>query len=183
MRPATQLSFDTISKDKVSAYLLSSKAKQEMVELCCRLTQILGLPRSTGQIFGLLYFSSSPLSLGQVCEMLGISKASASTGTRQLATWGALRKVWIPGERKDYYEALSDFGQLLRGGYGTIVKPRMSSSIIRLKKIEDSLNDDLKSNIITTEDHKFIKSRLDKIKKGHNKLIRFAPIIEKMIGL
>ena len=107
--------------------------------------------------------------MSQICEVLGISKASVSTGTRQLATWGALRKVWIPGERKDYYEAVEDFGQLFRGGYGTIVKPRMSSSINRLKKIEDSLKHDLESNLITSEQHKYIKYRLGKIKKIQKK--------------
>ena len=183
MKAATQLAFNSIPNNQVDADFSNSKAKQEMVELGGRLSQILGLPRSTGQIFGLLYFSSNPLSLGQICDVLGISKASASTGTRQLATWGALRKVWVPGERKDYYEALEDFGQLFRAGYVTIVKPRMSSSINRLKKIEDSLKNDLESNLITSKQYKFINSRFCKIKKVHTKLVRFAPVLEKMFGL
>ena len=89
---------------------MQSKAWQEMVEVGGRICQVLGLPRSTGQIFGLLYLSTEPLSLNKMSAMLGISKASASTGTRQLAAWGAIRKVWVPGERRDYYEVVEDLG-------------------------------------------------------------------------
>ena len=119
MKSISQMAFDSIPNTKFKAELLSSKAKQDMVEMGGRISQILGFPRSTGQIFGLLYFSSNPLSLGDICDMLGISKASTSIGARQLAAWGAIRKVWIPGERRDYYEAVDDLVQLFKGSYRT----------------------------------------------------------------
>ena len=72
-----------------------------MVEVTARLCQRLGLPRSSGQIFGLLYLSTQALSLDEIAEALEISKASVSTGTRQLLGWHAIRQVWKPGDRKD----------------------------------------------------------------------------------
>ena len=100
---------------------MQSKAWQEMVELGGRICQVLGLPRSTGQIFGLLYLSTEPLSLNQMSSMLGISKGSASMGTRHLASWGSIRKVWVPGDRRDYYEVVEDLGQLIRGSYNNLI--------------------------------------------------------------
>src|ERR1043166_2383342 len=85
---------------------LLCKGKMDMVEAIGRLFQGFGLPRSTGQIYGLLYLSKKPLSLDDLVELLSISKGSASTGTRHLASWGAIRQVWVPGDRRDFFEAL-----------------------------------------------------------------------------
>ena len=82
-----------------------SKVRLEMIEACGRLCQLLGLPRTTGQIYGLLYLALEPLSLNDIAIFLQISKGSASNGTRQLASWGAIKGVWIQGDRRDYYQA------------------------------------------------------------------------------
>jgi len=158
-----------------------SKAKQEMVEFGGRLAQILGLPRSTGQIFALLFFSSEPFSLGDICDMLGISKASASTAARQLAHWGAIQKVWIPGERKDYYKGVEDLSLIFKGSYRNLVKPRVSSSKNRLERIEESLRNDLKMNYIGKDEQDFMISRLNKIKKLHTTITKTLPLLEKLI--
>ena len=107
---------------------MQSKAWQEMVEVGGRICQLLGLPRSTGQIYGLLYLSAEPLSLNHMSSMLGISKGSVSMGTLQLASWGAIRKVWIPGDRRDFYEVVEDLGQLIRGSYNNLIKTKIESS-------------------------------------------------------
>ena len=180
MKISTQLAFDSIANDKARVRVLDSKARQEMIEFMGRLAQILSLPRSTGQIYGLLYFSLSPLSLMDICGAVGISKASTSTGTRQLASWGAIRKVWVPGERRDFFEAVEDFSQLLDGSYKTIIKPRIGSSKKRLKQIEVSLNSDLKTNFLTKKEYKFMNFRLNKIINLHNKMTKFLPVLEKL---
>lgn len=182
MKTSAQMAFDTIPTNQARAYLLESVAKQEMVAMGGRLAQIIGLPRSTGQIFGLLYFSSNPLSLAEICRMLGLSKASISTGTRQLLTWGAIRKVWIPGDRRDFYEAVEDFNHLLKGGYRSIIKPRIGSSKSRLDNIETALKNDIKKSSITEEQYHFIHSRLKKIQKLHSKFSGVLPILEKIFN-
>ncbi len=174
------MAFDSLANNDVQASFLKSKAKQEMIEIGGRLSQVLGVPRSVGQIYGLLYFSSKPLSLSDLSNMLGISKASTSTGTRQLATWGAIRKVWIPGERKDYYEAVEDLVQLFTGSYTAHIKPRMISAESRLVKIEESLKNDLKMQLISQEEHQFIVNRLIRMKKINKRLSKVIPIVEKL---
>ena len=126
-----QIAVNTIMSSKQrSGLILRSKSQQEMVEAGGRLAQIVGMPRSIGQIFGLLYLSYEPISLSDISCKLSISKASTSTGTRQLLALRAIRKVWVPGERRDYFEAIDEFGELLRGGYKSIIKPRVNSSKI-----------------------------------------------------
>ena len=103
--------------------------RREFVETSGRLCQRLGLPRSTGQIYGLLYLSPLPLSLDAIAMLLSLSKASASTGTRQLVAWQALRQVWVPGDRRDHFEAIGDLRELLRTGYEKFFRPKLERSV------------------------------------------------------
>ncbi|NNF38237.1 MAG: MarR family transcriptional regulator, partial [Gemmatimonadetes bacterium] len=70
--------------------------------------QSLGLPRSTGRVFGCLLLHSEPISLDDLTEELGISKASASTGARYLERLGLVERGARPGARKDYYQTVGD---------------------------------------------------------------------------
>jgi len=81
------------------------------------LTQTLGYGRNIGQIFAHIYFSPEPQTLDRLTESLGISKGSASMSVRQLEQWGAVRQVWIKGERKDHYEASEEFGKIIRKAF------------------------------------------------------------------
>ena len=63
-----------------------------------------GLPRIAGRIFGLMLVSEDALSLDEIAETLGVSKASVSTDTRLLERMGFIERVSKPGDRKDYYQ-------------------------------------------------------------------------------
>lgn len=66
-----------------------------------------GLPRIAGRIFGLTLLSEEALSLDQIAERLGVSKASVSTDTRLLERMGFVDRISMPGDRKDYYQSNS----------------------------------------------------------------------------
>jgi DNA-binding transcriptional regulator GbsR (MarR family) len=88
--------------------------RQRFVEAAGQTTQTLGVGRALGQTFAHIYFSREPQSLQSLTDVLGISKGSASMVVRQLEQWGALRRVWVKGDRKDYYEATDVFGDIIR---------------------------------------------------------------------
>ncbi len=67
-----------------------------------------GLSRSVGQIYALLYMSEDPVSLSDIAEACSMSKGTASTSVRELLRWDAVRKVAVPGGRADYYEPNRD---------------------------------------------------------------------------
>lgn len=114
--------------------------------------------------------------------MLGISKGSASMGTRQLASWGSIRKVWVPGDRRDYYEVVEDFGQIIRGSYNNLIKPRIQSSKDRLAALKANLNKDIKSGVIPLEKEKVLQERIKTLEKVHKRLFQFLPLVEKFIN-
>lgn len=157
-----------------------SKTRRDMIEAGGRLCQLLGLPRSTGQIFGLLYLSPRPLSLADLGRLLGISKASASTGTRQLRVWGVIRQVWVPGERRDYFEAAADFGQLVRAGYLDHLKPRLLASQRRLEQMAASLEQEHAQGTLDGEEYDFCAKRVRELAQLQRRLLELAPLAEHL---
>ena len=67
-----------------------------------------GQPPIAGRIFGLLLLSDEALSLDELAEDLGVSKASASTNARLLAQLGVVEQVRRAGSRRDYYRMAPD---------------------------------------------------------------------------
>ena len=153
--------------------------RREFVETAGRLCQRLGLPRSTGQIYGLLYLSSRPLSLDDISELLSVSKASASTGTRQLLAWQALKQVWIPGDRRDHFEAIGDLRELLRTGYEKFFRPKLERSVTKMDQLLANLEADRKSGALSKEDHAFCKARLAQMATLQSRVTKLLPIAEK----
>jgi DNA-binding transcriptional regulator GbsR (MarR family) len=80
----------------------------EFVERLAVAMEADGLPRIAGRIFGLLLLSEEPLSLDTIAERIGASKASASVNTRLLEHRGLIEQIGLPGDRRDYYQSVSN---------------------------------------------------------------------------
>lgn len=81
----------------------------DFIKITGELGANLGLNRSMGQIYGLLYLSDEPVSLEAIAKGLKMSKGSVSLNIRELEKWEAVKKSWLQGSRKDFYEANIDF--------------------------------------------------------------------------
>jgi HTH-type transcriptional regulator, glycine betaine synthesis regulator len=158
-----------------------STARLDMIDAGGRICQLLGYPRSVGQIYGLLYLSFKPLTLDDIVELLGISKGNASLGIRQLASVGGIKQTWIPGDRKDYFTIQPDLAHVLRGALQNLVKPRLTSSAHRLARMTDSLEADWKSGAITKEEYKLCSERLKQLSQIQNKIDSLAPLAERFL--
>lgn len=152
-----------------------------MVAAAGTLFQLLGLPRSTGQIYGLLYLSPKPLSLDDLVELLSISKGSASIGARHLTAWGVIRQVWVPGDRRDHFETLGDLAQILRASYQEFVKPRLDSSEKRLAGIVDGLDQDVAKGILSREEYDFCAERMRSLLRFQQQVQSIGPVAEKLL--
>src|SRR5215217_2508708 len=73
-----------------------------------------GLPRVAGRLFGLLIVTEEPLSLDELADALGVSKASISINARMLEERQPIQRVSRPGDRRDYYRPVDElFAHLL----------------------------------------------------------------------
>jgi len=127
------------------------------------LTQSLGFGRNLGQIYGHIYFSPAPQSLDDLCESLGISKGSASMSVRQLEQWGALKKIWVKGTRKDYYEAGEEFGRIIRKALIDMVGRTTESADDLIRESEAWLKTNRKNGSSDREDLVFLAGRVKKL--------------------
>ncbi len=72
-----------------------------------------GLNTLMGRILGLLFISEDPQSLDDMADKLDMSKGPISQVCRRLKDNGLIEKVWVPGDRKDYYKPVMNlFGRL-----------------------------------------------------------------------
>lgn len=156
-------------------------ARQEFIETCARLCHLVGVPRTTGQIYGLLYLAPKPLPLDDIAAALSISKASASTGTRLLIKLHALRQVWIPGERKDHFEVLLDLREVIRTNYAGFFKPKLEKSRRKLEILQIALKSDLDAGIISEEEYDLCRNRFQQIAGLQKRLQRILPLAEKFL--
>jgi HTH-type transcriptional regulator, glycine betaine synthesis regulator len=158
-----------------------SKTRLGFIETAGGLCQKVGMPRSTGQIYGLLYLSSTPLPLEEIAALLSISKASASTGSRQLLGWQAIRQVWVPGDRRDFFEARGELRDVLRAGYDNLMRPKLDKSARKLEGFVDTLESERTEGTISREEYEFCRARLRQLEKIQNRLRQVLPLAEQFL--
>ena len=110
--------------------------KQDFTESLSQISRFWGFPKGMGAIFAVLYLSSSPLSLDEIVQETGLTKGAVSTEVRALARMGLVHRSSKLADRKDYYEAESDFYQSIR----SILKERQNSEFDRsLRSVREML--------------------------------------------
>lgn len=67
-----------------------------------------GIPRGMAQTHALLMITEKPLSTDDVMQELAISRGNANTNLRALADWGLVRRVFVKGDRKEYFQSEKD---------------------------------------------------------------------------
>lgn len=139
-------------------------AQHKFIENIGKLCDSFGLNRFVAQLFGVLYLSDKPLSLDDMAEKLGVSKGNVSVNIRELEEWGAVRRVWVKGSRKDYYEAELDLKKTLKNKIRSSVQKR----IAEVSNMSDEFRGIIKSasGDLTEEERKMVKiyeERLGKI--------------------
>jgi DNA-binding transcriptional regulator GbsR (MarR family) len=74
--------------------------------------QTWGINRTMAEIHALLYIVAQPLCTDDVMERLHISRGNASMSLRALCDWGIIRRLHRRGERREYFESLSDVWEM-----------------------------------------------------------------------
>ena len=64
-----------------------------------------GFKRNMGRVWAVLYLEQAPLSSADLGERLSLSSGAMSMLLGELAQWGVIKKAWVPGERREFYEA------------------------------------------------------------------------------
>src|SRR5687767_2594772 len=71
-----------------------------------------GINRTQAEIHALCYITAVPQCTDDVMERLNISRGNASMSLRALCDWGIIRRLHKRGERREYFESLSDVWEM-----------------------------------------------------------------------
>lgn len=113
-----------------------------VIELFVRGANLVGLPRSVGEIYGSLFCAEEPLAFDALVSRLQISRGSVSQGLKVLRQLGAVKVHYIAGSRKDHYVAELSMLQLVQGFVRDQLGPHLESGSARLKEVESLIEDE-----------------------------------------
>ena len=160
-----------------------------------QMTQVLGVPRSLGEIYGLLFATPQPLAFQDIADRLALSKGSVSQGLRFLRSVGAIQPVVVPGDRREFFEPVVELRALVGGFLRERLNPQLETWGTRAKalkiadferKASDSQVSGLKSQVsaagLGAAGRKLLSGRMDKLKTWQKRANTVLPMIGKMLG-
>ncbi len=113
-----------------------AKIKKDFTEGLSHISRFWGFPKGVGAVFAVLYLAPAPLSLDELVRESSLTKGAVSTNVRSLARMGLVHRSSRLGERKDYYEAETDFYKTVR----SILGERQNSEFTRaVQSVRDTL--------------------------------------------
>jgi len=150
------------SDESRAAELLAADAVGDVVEHW-------GFRKALGRLWTILYVAGEPLSAAVLGERLQMSAGAVSMSLTELQRWAVVRRVWVPGERREFYEAEVDFWKMI----SKVVSERERFLV---RSVKDRLEQAMAAIQL---DSKSVdgKGRLDRIKK----LLALATLAESMI--
>ena len=148
-----------------------------VIDLFLNAANSFGLPKSYGQIYGLLFCRDQPLSMDEVIGLLGISKGSASQGLRALRQLGAISSTYAQGDRKERFLAEIRLRKLVSGFLSEQADPHLEKGVARLKQIEDLLG-----GTDSKDSHKRGVRRHEILSSWHRQMSRLLPWVKMIVG-
>ena len=148
-----------------------------VIDLFLNAANSFGLPKSYGQIYGLLFCRDEPLAMDEVMVLLQISKGSASQGLRALRQLGAISSTFALGDRKERFVAEIRLRKLVSGFLREQADPHLEKGVARLKQIEGLLGD------CSSKDSSISGARRLEILSGwHRQMSRLLPWVKMIVG-
>ena len=115
-----------------------SEARDLAIDACGRIAEFWGFTRTMGRTFGLLYVSREPLAQVEIQARLSVSAGSASMTLAALGRWGVVHKVWVRGQRREHYQAETDFWKMISGVLNERERREIAAAVEVLARAEAS---------------------------------------------
>lgn len=122
------------------------------------------LTQLQGRIFGLLYLQRGSLSLDEIVSELGQSKGNISINIRGLVDWHLVRRVSVPGSRKDHYEAASDFWRVMQEIMERRFRWNIRQVIAACDETERAVSEGTRPSRAESREREFVAKRLEALR-------------------
>jgi HTH-type transcriptional regulator, glycine betaine synthesis regulator len=101
-----------------------------------RLMELWGFKRNLGRVWTVLYLAGGPLTAKQLRDRLQLSSGAVSMTLSELGRWGVARKLWVQGDRRDFYEAEANIWKMV----SRVIRERELAEIVHaIEAFEEAL--------------------------------------------
>jgi DNA-binding transcriptional regulator GbsR (MarR family) len=174
-----EVTFPEKAEEIVKPNVTTSRLKPveiEVIHLFVQFAGALGQPRSVAEIYGLLFASEKPLVMDALIERLRLSKGSASQGLKYLQDLGAVRTVYVAGDRRTHYEAVAELRKLAGRFLRQQILTHFEDTEARLDRIAGQTQD------LSDEQRRHVYERIKLLRRWERTGRRILPLVLKMLG-
>ncbi len=158
-----------------------SPVETEFVSFFVGAARALKLPKSLGEIYGLLFASGGPRGFDEIVTTLRISRGSASQGLRVLRGFGAVRTTYVAGDRRDHYVAETELRKLVTGLLEETIAPQLAAGTERLDRLEGALRAEPVARRRASA-HAILQGRLEKLRAWERITRETLPMLGRLLG-
>jgi DNA-binding transcriptional regulator GbsR (MarR family) len=151
--------------------------ERECVSLFSEFLHVLGVPKSIGAIYGLLYAVPQPLCFADIVERLEMSKGSVSQGLTFLRQSGAVKVLEVSGDRREFFEPELGLRRLASGLIQEKIQP--------LAKETQGAVARMKSHAKTSHgrQNEFRMERIKQLETWRRQLGRVLPVVQTILKI
>jgi DNA-binding transcriptional regulator GbsR (MarR family) len=146
-----------------------SELEKEVIDIFVRIAGALSLPRSVGELYGILFISPEPMCIDDLMHKLQISKGSTSQGLKILRSFGAVNPVYVAGDRRDFFTAEAGLRNIVTGFVNEQVRPHLINGTVRMARIEKLIEAE------ESDRREFIAERIDRLQRWQKRASALLP--------
>jgi DNA-binding transcriptional regulator GbsR (MarR family) len=149
--------------------------ERECIALFSEFLHALGVPKSIGAIYGLLYAVPEPLCFADIVERLEMSKGSVSQGLGFLRQSGAVKVVEIYGDRREFFEPELGLRRLASGLIKEKIQPlarETQGAVARMKS---------HAKTAQGRQNEFQMERIEQLETWRKQLGRVLPVVQTIL--
>ncbi len=149
--------------------------QKESVELFINAAAAISVPRSVGALYGLLFSTEEPQCLDDLTSTLQISRGSAHEGLRWLRSIGAVKLIYIAGQRKEHFVAETSLRRLAAGYLRDRIEPHLENGQDRIHQLKKACSEE-------TSVCEFQHSRVNQLASWYKFVQRALPLLKALAG-
>ena len=155
-----------------------SEVQISIIDVFVHLFQLVGLPKSVGEIYGLLFTSATLISSEDVMARLDISSGSVSQGLRLLRSLGAVRTAYVAGDRRDHYVAETDLRKLASSFLRGNIEHQLVNGEERLLRLNNLVS---RSDPLPGTSREFLEERIGTLRTWNERARALLPMVIQVL--
>jgi DNA-binding transcriptional regulator GbsR (MarR family) len=158
---------------KASPTQRMQEVEDRFVDLWDAMSSLWGISPTMARIHGLMYITGAAMSTDDIMARLEISRGNVSMNLSKLVEWGLVRRVHKRGDRRDYYESLSDVWEMFTLVANQRKRREIDPILSTLRRCQEELSP---ATLGAAAEKPIAKERLQRI----NELLKFLTLMENL---